>query len=190
MHCATLPKPGEGVAKVKVIETILAKHDTATHGRKFNAILATASINDAIEYCELFASVQKQQATQTPEFCPLNIACVFSPPAEGNKDVLQIQEDLPQEKLDNQQDPIGKQAALTRIIADYNTRFGTSHRLSEFDLYYQDVQKRIKDQQYPNTDLPAMQKIDITIVVDMLLLVLTPSISTPCMWTKTSSITA
>jgi hypothetical protein len=39
----------------------------------------------------------------------------------------------------------------------------------EFDLYYQDVQKRIKDQQYPNADLPHAQKIDITLVVDMLL---------------------
>jgi len=31
------------------------------------------------------------------------------------------------------------------------------------------VQKRIKDQQWPNADYPAAQKIDITIVVDMLL---------------------
>jgi type I restriction enzyme, R subunit len=31
------------------------------------------------------------------------------------------------------------------------------------------VQKRIKDQQWPNADLPHAQKIDITIVVDMLL---------------------
>ena len=163
------PKPGEGVAKPKVIETILAKHDAATNGRKFNAVLATASINDAIEYFELFAEIQKQKTEQDPEFRPLNIACVFSPPAEGNKDVQQIQEDLPQEKEDNQQDPEGKKAALTRIVADYNARFGTNHRIGEFDLYYQDVQKRIKDQQYPNSDLPAAQKIDITIVVDMLL---------------------
>lgn len=163
------PKPGEGVAKPKVIETILTKHDAATNGRKFNAVLATASINDAIEYFELFAEIQKQKTEQAPEFRPLNIACVFSPPAEGNKDVQQIQEDLPQEKEDNQQDPEGKKAALTRIVADYNARFGTNHRIGEFDLYYQDVQKRIKDQQYPNSDLPAAQKIDITIVVDMLL---------------------
>jgi type I restriction enzyme, R subunit len=40
-----------------------------------------------------------------PDFKPLNIACVFSPPAEGNKDVKQIQEDLPQEQADNKQDP-------------------------------------------------------------------------------------
>lgn len=163
------PKPGEGLAKQKVIETILAKHDAATNGRKFNAVLATASINDAIEYFERFAEIQKQKTEQDPEFRPLNIACVFSPPAEGNKDVQQIQEDLPQEKADNQQDPEGKKAALTRIIADYNARFGTNHRIAEFDLYYQDVQKRIKDQQWPNADLPAAQKIDITIVVDMLL---------------------
>ena len=163
------PKPGEGMAKRKVIETILAKHEAATNGRKFNAVLATASINDAIEYFELFTEIQKQKAKRDPEFRLLNVACVFSPPAEGNKDVQQIQEDLPQEKEDNQKDPEGKKAALTRIVTDYNTRFGTNHRISEFDLYYQDVQKRIKDQQYPNTDLPATQKVDITIVVDMLL---------------------
>ena len=36
-------------------------------------------------------------------------------------------------------------------------------------MYYQDIQKRIKDQQYSNTDYPHKNKIDITIVVDMLL---------------------
>jgi len=169
-----LPQPGEALAKRKVIAAILAKHDAATNGRKFNAVLATASINDAIEYFELFASLQQQKAQQDPDFCPLNVACVFSPPAEGNKDVQQIQEDLPQEKADNQQDPEGKKAALTRIVADYNARYGTNHRIGEFDLYYQDVQKRIKDQQYANADLRQADpthahKIDITIVVDMLL---------------------
>jgi type I restriction enzyme R subunit len=163
------PKPGEALAKRKVIEAILAKHDAATANRKFNALLATASINDAIEYFDLFGEIQRQKAAQDPDFRPLNIACVFSPPAEGDKDVQQIQEDLPQEKADNQQDPEGKKAALTRIIADYNARYGTNHRIGEFDLYYQDVQKRIKDQQYPNADLPHAQKIDIVIVVDMLL---------------------
>ena len=155
--------------KRKVIEAILAKHDAATNERKFNAILATASILDAIEYHALFQTVQNERRQQDPDFRPLNIACVFSPPAEGDKDVQQIQEDLPQEKADNQQDPEGKKAALKAIIADYNARFGTNHRIAEFDLYYQDVQKRIKDQQWPNADLPHAQKIDITIVVDMLL---------------------
>jgi type I restriction enzyme R subunit len=163
------PKPGEAIAKKAVIEAILDKHDAATGGRRFNAILATASINDAIKYHALFAEMQKERAEADPEFQPLNIACVFSPPAEGDADVKQIQEDLPQEQADNEEDPEGKKAALIAILADYNTRYGTNHRLSDFDLYYQDVQKRIKDQQWPNADYPAAQKIDITIVVDMLL---------------------
>lgn len=163
------PKPGEAIAKKAVIEAILSKHDAATGGRRFNAILATASINDAIEYHALFKAMQADKQAAEPDFKPLNIACVFSPPAEGDADVKQIQEDLPQEQADNEEDPEGKKAALKSILADYNTRYGTNHRLSEFDLYYQDVQKRIKDQQWPNADYPAAQKIDITIVVDMLL---------------------
>lgn len=130
------PKPGEALAKKAVIDAILAKHDTATAGRRFNAILATASINDAIEYHALFGA---------------------------------LQQDLPQEKADNEDDPEGKKAALRAILASYNARYGTNHTVGEFDLYYQDVQKRIKDQQWPNADYPAARKIDITIVVDMLL---------------------
>jgi type I restriction enzyme R subunit len=163
------PKPGEAIAKKAVIEAILSKHDSATGGRRFNAILATASINDAIEYHALFKAMQAEKQTADPDFKSLNIACVFSPPADGDPDVKQIQEDLPQEQADNEEDPEGKKAALKAILVDYNARYSTNHRLSEFDLYYQDVQKRIKDQQWPNADYPAAQKIDITIVVDMLL---------------------
>lgn len=163
------PKPGEALAKRAVIEAILSKHDAATGGRRFNALLATSSINDAIEYHALFKTMQAEKKAADPEFQPLNIACVFSPPAEGNPDVKQIQEDLPQEQADNEVDPEGKKAALKVILADYNAHYGTNHRIGEFDLYYQDVQKRIKDQQWPNADFPHAQKIDITIVVDMLL---------------------
>ena len=163
------PKPGEALAKRAIVEAILAKHDAATNRRKFNAVLATASINDAIEYHALFKTVQAERQAVDSDFQPLTIACVFSPPAEGNKDVQQIQEDLPQEKADNEQNPDQKKEALKAIIADYNAQYGCNHGISEFDLYYQDVQKRIKDQQYPNSDLPHALKIDITIVVDMLL---------------------
>lgn len=154
-----MPKPGEPLTKAAIIKAILEKHEAATAGRKFNAILATGSIDDAIEYHELFKT-QKHD---------LNIACVFSPPADGNKDVQQIQEDLPQEREDNKKDPVRKKKALKTIIDDYNVQYKTNHSIGEFDLYYQDVQKRIKDQQYPNADLPQWEKIDIVIVVDMLL---------------------
>jgi type I site-specific restriction-modification system R (restriction) subunit len=34
----------------------------------------------------------------------------------------------------------------------------TNHRIGELDLYCQDVQKRIKDQQFPNTNLPHQKR--------------------------------
>lgn len=164
-------KPGQTYAKQAVVQAILDKHDVATGGRRYNALFATASINDAIEYYEVFKKVQAERQDADTEFAPLKIAALFSPPAEGNKDVQQIQEDLPQEKEDNRHDPEGKKAALKTIISDYNQRYGTNNDINNFDLYYQDVQQRIKDQQFPNRDLPGKgrEKIDITIVVDMLL---------------------
>ena len=165
------PKPGEPLAKRAVIEAILGKHYTATGGRRFNALFATASINDAIAYYELFKQIQAERQADDPDFVPLKVAAVFSPPSEGNPDVKQLQEDLPQELEDNQQEPEEKKEALKTIIADYNDRYGTNHSIGEFDTYYQDVQQRIKNQEYPNRDLPnnGAEKIDITIVVDMLL---------------------
>ena len=173
-------KPGEALAKKAIVEAILEKHHKATNERKFNATLATASINDAIAYHELFKSIQAEKQAADSDFKPLNVACVFSPPAQevakdeegSNKnvaDIKQLQDDLPQEKLDNQDQPDEKKAALKAIIADYNGRYSTNHDINNFDLYYQDVQKRIKDQQYTNQDFPHAQKIDLIIVVDMLL---------------------
>ena len=162
-------EPGETLAKQAVVEAILAKHDKASNLRRFNALLATASIDDAIEYYHLFKALQAQKQTEDGGYPPLNVACVFSPPAEGNKDVAQLQEDLPQEKADNQTDPNRKKEALKAIMADYNKQYSVNFDIGTFDLYYQDVQKRIKDQKYPNHDLPHEQKIDLTIVVDMLL---------------------
>jgi type I restriction enzyme R subunit len=174
---------GEEEAKRAIVDAILAKHDAATGGRKFNAILATASINDAIAYYGIFKQAQDEKRNADPGFVPLNIAAVFSPPvqllakegdaqsAKNAADIRQLEDDLVQEAEDNKHEPEEKKKALETIIADYNDRFGVNCRIEEFDLYYQDVQKRIKDQQYPNADLPrkGREKIDITIVVDMLL---------------------
>ena len=164
------PRRADGsIKKQAIVETILSKHDAATNQRRFNAILATSSINDAIEYYQLFKQMQEQRKLEDSSFEPLNVACVFSPPAEGNPDIKQIQEDLQQEKIDNEQESERKKQALKEIIDDYNRQYGTNHVIEEFDSYYQDVQQRIKDQKYSNKDYPHANKIDITIVVDMLL---------------------
>ncbi len=106
-------KPGETVAQQAVVEAIIDKHNAATNERKFNAVLATASINNAIEYYRLFKKVQKKKQEDDIDYVPLNIACVFSPPSQliaqqGDQqsqknaaDIKQLQEDLAQEREDN-----------------------------------------------------------------------------------------
>ncbi|MCF6130894.1 type I restriction endonuclease subunit R [Flavobacterium wongokense] len=172
------PKPGEAIAQQAIVDAIIEKHGAATNHKKFNAVLATASINNAIEYYRLFKTVQKLKKELDESYVPLNIACVFSPPAqliakEGDaknaEDIKQLQEDLQQEKLDNQINPEEKKKALIEIITDYNTQYGTNHNINEFDGYYQDVQQRIKLHKFSNKDYHPKNKIDITIVVDMLL---------------------
>jgi type I restriction enzyme R subunit len=172
---------GSDAHKQAVVKAILYKHDAATHSRRFNAVFATASINEAIQYYDLFKQAQKERAEENEDYQPLNIACVFSPPADAVKkpgdtnsernaaDIRQLQEDLQQEREDNKKEQDKKKKALTAIIADYNTQYGTNHTLGEFDTYYQDVQQRIKFQRFTNADYKPKNKIDVVIVVDMLL---------------------
>ena len=156
----------EATRKRAIAEAIIKKHRAATGECRFNALFATASINDAIDYYLLLQQIQNEQSLGADS---LNITCVFTPPAEGNKDILQLQEDLVQERKDNEIEPDKKKKALATIIENYNAQFGTNHTVSEFDVYYQDVQQRIKNQKYSNKDYPHKNKLDIVIVVDMLL---------------------
>lgn len=159
----------ESARKLAIAEAIIKKHRFATGDCRFNALFATASINDAIDYYNLFQRIQSKYLAQNSDAEPLNITCVFTPPAEGNKDIIQLQEDLEQERKDNEVEPDKKKKALETIIDHYNTQYGTNHTVSEFDVYYQDVQQRIKNQKYSNKDYSHKNKIDIVIVVDMLL---------------------
>ena len=172
---------GSSKHKSAVAKAILNKHNAATHDRRFNAVFATASINEAIEYYGLFKKAEGKKQKEDEEYKPLNIACVFSPPPQalGQKkgspkdknaaDIKQLQQDLTQEREDNKVEPQKKKKALTAIIADYNKQYKTNHSINEFDAYYQDVQERIKFQKFSNQDYAHTNKIDITIVVDMLL---------------------
>ena len=160
---------GEDMRKHAIAEAILKKHRAATSDYRFNALFATSSINDAIEYYKILQELQERYKSQSDEYIPLNVACVFSPPAYGNRDIMQIQEDLEQERIDNEVEPDKKRMALEKIIKDYNEQYGTNHTVMEFDIYYQDIQQRIKDQKYTNKDYLRKNKIDIVIVVDMLL---------------------
>ena len=73
------PKASQSLAKSAIVEAILDKHSAATHLCRFNALFATASINDAIEYHGLFQNIQTERATD-PQFIPLKVACVLLRP--------------------------------------------------------------------------------------------------------------
>lgn len=155
----------ERPSKTQIANHILDNHDALTGQRRFNALLAVASIPDAIEYYNLFAQIQKKRGEDNPDFVPLNIGAVFTPPT-----VKFDAEDLPDEERDNAEDPEGSSSGLSAIIKDYNEKFGTNFSIALFDEYYKDIQKRIKNQKYPNAQLPHDgNKLDIVIVVNMLL---------------------
>src|SRR5690606_24069985 len=63
-------KPGEAIAQQAVVDAILEKHDAATNQRKFNAVLATASINNAIEYYRLFKEIQRKNKADNSAYIP------------------------------------------------------------------------------------------------------------------------
>lgn len=65
-------KPDENVIQVvggkmkkqAVVDAILNKHRAATNDMRFNALFATSSINEAIEYYNLFKTEQNKRAEE------------------------------------------------------------------------------------------------------------------------------
>jgi len=152
------------LTKNQIIDHILDNHGKLTAQQRFNALLATPSIPDAIRYYELFKEAQEKRAKEDPDYQPLNITAVFTPPSKNISD-----EDLPQEEADNKANPDENRNALGKIISEYNEKYDTNFGVELFDEFYRDVQQRIKDQKYPNKDLPHSKKLDIVIVVEMML---------------------
>ena len=148
----------------QIVKHILDNHNTLTGNRRFNALLATPSIPEAIIFYDIFKELQDALVKENPDYEPLNVTAVFTPPMRNNSD-----EDLPQEEADNQESPEENKSELAKIIDDYNAKFGTNFSVDLFDEYYRDVQGRIKDQKYPNKDLPHSKKLDVVIVVEMML---------------------
>ncbi len=150
--------------KHQIVEHILQHHRQLTALQRFNALLATPSIPDAINFYNIFKEEQKRLQEANPEYEPLNITAVFTPPSykyDGN--------DLEQEQADNRQNGKQNESELTKIISNYNKQFGTNFSTALFTEYYRDVQQRIKFQRYPNKDYPHKDKLDIVIVVEMML---------------------
>ncbi len=157
-------KESKPLTKNQIVKHILDNHDKLTAQRRFNAILATPSIPDAVRYFEIFEAEQQKRKEADPDYEPLNITAVFTPPMRNSSD-----EDLPQEEADNREHAEENKTALGKVIDVYNNKFGTNFSVDLFDEYYKDVQQRIKDQKYPNKDYPHAKKLDVVIVVEMML---------------------
>ena len=167
---ASTPKPGQTLTKQAVAQAILDMHDAATGDRRFNALLATASINDAIESTRSSNAPGRASGRRPRVRAPQDRRRLLA--ASGGQQGRPAAPGGPSAGEGGQ--PARSRAqetALRAIIDDYNKRYGANHDINNFDLYYQDIQQRIKDQRFPNRDLPGkgQEKIDITIVVDMLL---------------------
>ena len=148
----------------KIVEYILKVYNTKTHRNEyynikqkrlngFNAMFAVQSVEAAKLYYEEF---QKQQEN-LPEEKRLKVATIYSFAANEERNVIG---DIPDENFEPSAMESTAKEFLDKVISDYNDYFKTNFSTngSEFQNYYKDLSKKVKD-----------KKIDILIVVGMFL---------------------
>ena len=148
----------------KVVEYILKVYNTKTHRNEyynikqkrlngFNAIFAVQSVEAAKLYYEEF---QKQQEN-FPEEKRLKVATIYSFAANEERNAIG---DIPDENFEPSAMESTAKEFLDKVISDYNDYFKTNFSTngSEFQNYYKDLSKKVKD-----------KKIDILIVAGMFL---------------------
>lgn len=157
--CRDLPKR-------TIARAILDKHDALSGNRRFNALLAAASVDDALEYYDVLEELQAELRTADPDFVPFGIAAVFAPLTEGDEVERRIKDESAREQTETIRDSENRKAAIEAAIANYNKRHGADHDIENLDLYCRDVQRRMRDRRYPDRGLPgdAQERIDIAIV--------------------------
>ena len=115
-----------------ITNDIIKHHNIKTRDKKYNAIFTVSSIPQLVKYYDTFKTINHD----------LKIGAIFTYGAN--------------EELDD--DIEHSRESLDRIISDYNKMYNTNFSSNNFDGYFRDICKKIK-----NTE------IDIVIVVNMLL---------------------
>jgi type I restriction enzyme R subunit len=155
----------------KIVDYIIAYHNQKTFSRDYSALLAVSSINNVIQYYDLFQ--QKKAAGEHD----LRIATVFT--YGTNEDSDEAQDFLPEDEVDFDvmaEPQTSYQSKHTRdklesYIGDYNNMFGTSYSTKDsesFQKYAQNISKRLKDREKENFN-NEKDRLDIVIVVNMML---------------------
>lgn len=115
-----------------IAQHIIDHHNIKTRDRKYNALFTVSSIPLLIKYYDAFKKINHD----------LKIGAIFTYGANEDLD----------------KNPEHSREVLDRYMEDYNKMFNTNFSTHNFDGYFRDICKRIK-----NTE------IDIVIVVNMLL---------------------
>ena len=154
-----------------VVDAILDKHDAATGQRRFNALLATASINDAIEYHDCSSRSRPSGRPPIPTSARSRSPASSRRPPKATRTCKQLQEDLPQEKADNQQEPEEKKARSRRSSPTTTPATAPTTTSASSTSTTRTCRSASRTSNTPTATCPhkGAEKIDITIVVDMLL---------------------
>lgn len=122
-HDKLLSELTEPLRKEAITELIIKEYDKHTYKREFNAILATNSKIDLLEYYRLFKKKNNN----------LKVTAIFT--SENEVDDINTDDTTTKEE---------KNTGLQEIIEDFNKDFGTNHSISEVDKFYIDVQEKVK----------------------------------------------
>jgi len=155
----------------KIVDYIIAYHNQKTFSRDYSALLAVSSIDNVIQYYDLFQ--QKKEAGEHD----LRIATIFT--YGTNEDSEDAQDFLPADEVDFDvlaEAPTPYESKHTRdklekYIGHYNAMFGTSFTnkdSSSFEKYFQNISKRLKNREKENFN-NEQDRLDIVIVVNMML---------------------
>lgn len=125
-----------------IVSFIIKNYNASTYDRDYNAIFAVANVPMLLKYYALFK--QKKH--------DLKIATIYSyqQNEETEDDLTGLNEGFMSEQTTRD--------TLESQIQDYNQIFGTDYDTNNFNLYYDDINKRMKNRQ-----------IDILLVVNMFL---------------------
>lgn len=155
----------------KIVDYIIAYHDQKTFNKDYSALLAVSSIDNVIQYYDLFQ--QKKEAGAHD----LRIATIFT--YGTNEDSEEAQDYLPSDEVDFDvlaEQPTTYQSRHTRdklekYIGDYNKMYKTSFSTKDsqqFENYFKNISQRLKDREKENFN-HEKDRLDIVIVVNMML---------------------
>ncbi|GAA4237519.1 type I restriction endonuclease subunit R [Postechiella marina] len=156
----------------KIVDYIIAYHDTKTKSRQFSALFAVSDIDTLIKYYDIFK--RKKLAGEHD----LRIASIFT--YGTNEDGIGADDALPstaEEKRLYAAEPNTTykkenhtREKLDEYIEDYNQMFTQAFSTKDqklFDGYFKDITRRLKERE-KNTALDK-DRLDIVIVVNMML---------------------